>query len=55
VTRDLIVPLIRRRLRDEVRSALAAARSGGFWHREYMEAEIRAFQGLRDFPEETLR
>ena len=42
----LVVPLIRWRLREEVRRHLAAAERGEAWDRVYMEGQVRAFQLL---------
>jgi len=43
-----LVPFIRLRLRSEIRFALAAAEAGEDWDPEYTEAELRAFDLLRN-------
>jgi Ser/Thr protein kinase RdoA (MazF antagonist) len=43
-----LVPFIRLRLRSEIRFSLAAAEAGEDWDPEYTEAELRAFDLLRN-------
>ena len=45
--REALVPLIRWRLREEVRLAKATATRGGFWDADYAAAETAAFDALR--------
>lgn len=45
---DLVAPLIRWRLREEIARSRAAEARGESWDQDYREQELRAFERLRD-------